>query len=372
MRTRRQATGRPLIDAHHIGIGQGGNETWALNVLRSLTRLGYRCDYALSPQGAHLVRDLLASDQVHVVSGSSARRLVVDLPRLVRRLRPSVILCQYTAALTLRAPLVLVVHDCSYMYPEAKDWLPTSSLLRYRWSISASIARARIVVTPTEYVRADLLRFYPRTRQADVVVAQLAVGQDLQDVLDRTTRATKQASGPQTILSVGNPLPRKNLAVVIQAVKQLNLQSHGSHRLRLVGRVDDRGRASVERAEAELGALFSTSGGVTVEELASEYRAADVVVVPSLNEGFGLPVLEAMAAGTPVVSSSSSCLPEVVGSAGLVVSPHEPSAWTAAIREATEQRADLSDRGVARAGLFSWDATARTVLDAFDAVTRPR
>ncbi|MEA3396504.1 MAG: glycosyltransferase, partial [Chloroflexota bacterium] len=99
------------------------------------------------------------------------------------------------------------------------------------------------------------------------------------------------------------------------------------------------------------------------------YRQAELLAFPSLYEGFGLPVLEALACGIPVVASSASSVPEVVGAAGLLVSPTDTSAWTAALRQALEDtalRADLRERGLARAAECTWARTAARWLDVLE------
>jgi glycosyltransferase involved in cell wall biosynthesis len=102
-------------------------------------------------------------------------------------------------------------------------------------------------------------------------------------------------------------------------------------------------------------------GWASEEALASEYRAADIFVYPSLYEGFGLPVVEAMASGTPVVASTAGAIPETAGDAALLVDPYDVDALAAAIRRIAESgplAADLRERGLKRVGAFSWQASA--------------
>jgi glycosyltransferase involved in cell wall biosynthesis len=109
-------------------------------------------------------------------------------------------------------------------------------------------------------------------------------------------------------------------------------------------------------------------GYVAAEEKALWYAAATAFVFPSLYEGFGIPPLEAMACGTPVVTSNAASLPEVVGDAGLLIAPDDVSGWAAALKRVwidAAQRAELADRGVKQAQQFTWQATARQIVQAY-------
>jgi glycosyltransferase involved in cell wall biosynthesis len=361
-----------LIDAHHLGQGQTGNETWARNVVAEL---------AGRPSGAHIAvtaasRAVLGSewtvDRVHQVSSSSTVRLARDLPRLTRRLRPDALLVQYTLppfALS-RVPGVVMVHDLSFERPEAAEWIPAASLVRYRATIRRSVRRARIVLVPTEWTRRDVVETYGIFEDR-VLVAGNAVDTSLGRYLESGTRPTGAVMGaaPATVLAVGTVLPRKNLSVVARAVQAL--RSDGmAVRLRVVGPVPAAGQTTARELRSALGDGLDLVGPVTAARLAEEYLAADVLAFPSLFEGFGIPLVEAMAAGLPVVSSTSSCLPEVGGDAVSYADPTDADAWGSALSRVLEdgaERARLAAAGLARAETFSWSHTADVVEQALAA-----
>lgn len=181
------------------------------------------------------------------------------------------------------------------------------------------------------------------------------------------------------LLFVGSEQPRKNLAALIEAFAQL--KRSGAHPdLRLVkvgapgGRESDF-RAKTERLVAQHGVSDSVIliDRVHAEVLPTYYAGAECTVMPSLYEGFGFPVLEAMACGSPVVASAGGSLPEIAGDAAVLVSPHDPKAIAAALdRVITERefREDLRIRGVQRAAEFTWDRAARETQEVYDLVAR--
>ena len=346
--------GPALVDVHQLGQGQTGNETWARNIVQVLEADGEAPLHYAVTQGQQLQA---APERCHVVSGRSATRLALEVPALLRRLGSSAVLTQYTLPVTT-TPGVVVIHDLSFEHPEARTWIPARSLLRYRVTIGASARRASVVLAPTEYTRQELLARY-RLKPDRVLVAPLALDHEL----TWTTAPRPRARSYSSVLCVGTVLPRKNLPVVADAVAAL--RSHGDDvRLRLVGPLRDPGKPDVERMRAVLGSALEVVGEVGVEQLRQEYAEADVLAFPSRFEGFGFPLLEAMAAGTPVVCSDATCLPEVAGGAALLVDPLDPAAWAetlARVLADASLRESLRAAGLARAADFTWEQTGAVV-----------
>lgn len=352
-------TAPPLLDLHDLGLHQTGNESWARSMAAALLGLGgpdsYDVAVTSAAEPADLERLVGARDQVQL-SRSSARRLGWDLPRAVHRLGSPSVLVQYTAPLS-RVPAVVVVHDLSFEDERAAQWLPLAARLRYRASVRTSVRRAAHVVVDSEYTRQDLLTRY-RTDPARVSVAPLAIDPAFAALLRETPE--RRADRP-TVLVVGNVLPRKNLPVVARAVRILKDRGEDVA-LRVVGTVHPTGRADAEQAGRLLGGDLTITGYVPVTQLATELRGAHVLAFPSLFEGFGLPALEAMAAGLPVVVSDRTSLPEVVGGAGLVVPAEEPEAWAEALARALgPERERLRTLGAAREAALDWVGPASTV-----------
>jgi glycosyltransferase involved in cell wall biosynthesis len=351
-----------LIDAHHLGQGQTGNETWARNVVAELARRPSRTHVAVTAAGRATLPDTWTPDRVHEVSMSSSRRLAYDLPRLTRRLRPDALLVQYSLPpfASRHVPGVVMVHDLSFERPEASAWIAPRTLARYRTTIRSSVRRARIVLVPTEWTRLDVLRTYGLAPDR-VAVAGNAVDAELAQQLAAIPRA--KAGEESVVLAVGTVLPRKNLLVLARAIRVLRSQGEPV-RLRVVGPIPMAGQATARQLREVLGDALDLVGPVPVARLAQEYRSADLLAFPSLFEGFGIPVVEAMAAGLPVVSSTATCLPEVGGNAARYADPDDVEAWAATLGEllgAPEERARLAAAGLVRAGSFSWRDTADAV-----------
>jgi glycosyltransferase involved in cell wall biosynthesis len=346
----------PLVDVHHIGLGETGNETWSRNIVRVLESDGGNpVDYAATSAA----RGGVPGERLNVVSTGSARRLALELPAHVRRLRSNAVLTQYTLPI-VRVPGVLVVHDVSFVLSESKAWIPKHTLARLRLSIGASIRRARFVIVPTEYTRTQLLGHYPVDPDR-VLLAPLA----LDPALAAALRGGRSPSETPRVLCVGTLLPRKNLPVVARAVVRLR-QRGTDMRLRLVGPVREPGEADLRTMMSLLGDALEVVGSVTQAQLAEEYASAAVLAYPSLHEGFGLPLLEGMAAGLPVVSSNATCLPEVAGGAALLVSPFDVDGWAMAIERALALPDELREAARDRLRHFSWEQAGRVVRDALE------
>lgn len=264
---------------------------------------------------------------------------------------------------------VVIIHDVSAAEPEAKAWLPPRTRARYCASFWTSARFATYVLTISEFTRGRIVELYGVSPER-VRVVPCAVDPGFARRLSAGTESRSDRDGRWTILTVGNVLPRKNLLVAADAVQRL-VRGGLDARLRVVGSVPEQGQDIAAAMERSLGGRVSFSGYVTPEQLVQEYRSADTVVVPSRYEGFGIPVLEAMTARIPVVTSDSSALPEVGGGAALVAPVDDVGAWAeqlAVIAQDRSVRDDLITRGSARAAMFDWEDSARvtaaTLIDA--------
>jgi glycosyltransferase involved in cell wall biosynthesis len=263
---------------------------------------------------------------------------------------------------------VITFHDAMLLKLGARELkssrLPWETIAAHRFSLRAMRRVAR-VITPSSSAREDFLRFqdYPPER---VVTIPQAVSASFHPGPGREDDLRKEPS----ILHVGHCGFYKNIESVLRAIPLVERRLGRPVRFRKVG---GRFTAAQEEliASLRIGSSIDHLGMLPEDELARTYSDSDVLLMPSLHEGFGLPVLEAMASGVPVVASNRGSLPEVVGGAGLLVEPEDIEAIADAVVRILADpllRRELAARGIDRARQFTWDRTARATLDVYRAV----
>jgi len=272
------------------------------------------------------------------------------------------------ARLGRRWARVATVHDLAFLrYPE----LLTTESRRYYGQIGRAVDEAERIIAVSEATRRDLLELVSAAAAPRIAVIPEGVEPAFRR-LDRDI-ATRQVSeafglaGP-FFLFVGTREPRKNLARLVRAFGQFWAQA-GQPEVTLAiagsrGWLDD----DVEQAADALGQRCRLLDRVEQPDLVALYNAAVALVFVSLYEGFGLPALEAMACGCPVLASNTSSLPELLGDSGFLVDPLDEDAIAAALTLIwcdPELRAGLSDRGHARAGQFTWQTVGRQTAEVY-------
>ncbi len=297
-----------------------------------------------------------------------------------------VFLPRLTGASALRRtrglPSVVVVHDMGVVdCPEDREAMNPWT----RWALGQSLKalnRPSAIVTPSNFTRLQVLKYCPDLSANRVSVIPWAPSPGLlADHLPRAAarmriqRLVSGRIGDPLLLYVGSESPRKNVADLLAAVATLK-RKFGSVQLLKVGSAgaaNDRSRtiASIEKFGLEAGRDVVFLDEISDSNLAAAYCASDIFVSASLYEGFGLPVLEAMALAVPVVTYDSGALTEVMGNGGRVVPP-SPNALAAAVGLALEHPDILRSEAKARADYFSWTRTASQYLDVISSVLRTR
>ena len=352
--------------------GDYGIGTYVRNLVRHLAHVDDQTTYLLlcNPADETELRDL-AGNFVPVVETSAkyGLREHVSIPLKLHRLGAELLHSpHYVRPLLCPIPSVVTVHDCIHLlFPQ---YLPNRMAFRYaRFVMGSAVRRSALVYTVSQASRADILRFYPWVDPEKVQVVPNAIDTELlqdpgADECERV-RERYQIRG-RFVLFAGNVKPHKNLERLIRAFARVKLQA-GRNDLRLVLLGDDVSRyGSLRRTVEEAGVRPDVRffGFVPPRTLAALYRMASVFAFPSLYEGFGLPPLEAMACGTPVVTSRISSLPEVVGDGALLVDPYseeEIAGGIARLLDDTQLRRVLIERGLARAASFSWERSVRAI-----------
>jgi glycosyltransferase involved in cell wall biosynthesis len=368
------------IDASRAAVAQRtGTEAYSLHLIRALLALDTTHRFRLyfnGPPPPGLIPDVAHCEQ-----------RVMPFPRLWTHLRlsaemmrhPPDVLFVPSHVLPLCHPprSVVTVHDLGYhFYPEAHT---TAQRHYLEWSTRYHTRTAAHLLADSQATADDLTNVYGADPQRMTVV-HLGVDPTLRPVRDpaalESVARKAGISGPY-VLYLGTLQPRKNLVRLIEAFAALCTQQANAipdTQLVLAGKRGWLYREIVSRAhELGIGDRVVFPGYVDDADLAALYSGAELFVMPSLYEGFCMPVLEAMACGTPVACSSTSSLPEVVGDAALTFDPQDTAAMAAQIGRALADaglRARLVGRGFERVKRFTWERCARQVLEVLERVGR--
>jgi glycosyltransferase involved in cell wall biosynthesis len=264
---------------------------------------------------------------------------------------------------------VISVHDLAFL--DSPEHMTDESLAYYRDQLPGALEAADRVITDSETVRDDLAARFPSAAGKATVIPLAAGRVYLQSPSPTRVAATLERRGLSRgfVLFVGTIEPRKNLGTLLEAHRAL----HAGVRLVIVGRPGWRYESLLaEIHEAAKTRPVSLLTDVDDEELRDLYSAAGVLAVPSLYEGFGLPALEAMQCGCPVVASRRGALPGLVRDAGMLIAPDDVRAWSTTLDHVLTNlhlRASLAEKGLKRAADFSWTTTAARTLEVYREVS---
>jgi glycosyltransferase involved in cell wall biosynthesis len=366
------------IDAHTIGNQLTGNEVYITNLIRNLAKIDNKNRYTLYfTKSNALNRNFINQPnfQLKLIKPNyPLLRIPLIFPMELWRNYIDLLHVQYIAPPICPCKFVVTIHDTSYeFYPQ---FFKATERFRLAWIMPYMAKKAVKIFTVSENSKKDIINLY-KVDPEKVVVTCDAVNENFKPIrqgmlLEKIKNKYKLSHN--FILYVGNLQPRKNLSGLIKAYCRLKKDQNIKHKLVIVGQKawlysDIFNIAKDLMIEDEI--IFT--GYVQDEDLLLLYNAADVFVYPSFYEGFGLPVLEAMACGTPVITSNTSSFPEVVGDAGLMVNPYEINEIAKAIYDVivnSELKKKLSKKGLQRAKLFSWEDTARKTLKIYEEVKR--
>jgi glycosyltransferase involved in cell wall biosynthesis len=356
--------GRELREGVRTGIRR-----YVVEVLRAAAARGLECVVYGDPDTR--LPDEAGSARLVLLGGGLTQWWdQVTLPRALRRDRIRVFLSPYyKRPLAAPCPSVVTIHDLFFIgYPgrarPLRDAVLTALARRYARGAAAIIA-------DSEHSRREIVARLGLPAER-VTVIPVALGREFAPAAPTADQRARYGLGERYALYVGNFLPHKNLPRLLRAWAALPAPLRATHRLVLAGGART-GRPELAAQAAALGLHGAVvfAGLVADEDLPALYGGAAALVQPSLEEGFGLPALEAMACGAPVVASRRGALPEVVDDAGVLVDPEDERALADALARvlgSDAERAALSRRGRARAAQFSAARTAGRVVDVLEAV----
>lgn len=369
---------RIAIDAHSVGTKLAGNETYAVNLIEALAEIDQTNSYTLYVTKREAVARFAGRwpnfSVVRTLPHSPLVRIPFTLSAALRRNPVDVLHVQFTSPPLAPCPVVVSIHDLSFEH--LPDTFKRRSRMQLRLTVRRSAQRAARVLVLSESVRDDIIKTYklPANRITTIPLAAPAHFRPVTNEKDLQRVRHNYGINGDYILSVGSIQPRKNLRRLVHAYSLLQ-ESRPRVKLPtlvLVGKkawlYGDTLRA-IE--QSGVGDQVLLTGYVAESDLPALYSGALGFVYPSYFEGFGLPPLEAMQCGTPVVVGDRTSLPEVVGDAGLLVNPFDVSEISAALARLIDNpdlRDKLRVKGLQRAAKFSWRDTARRTLTVYEQV----
>jgi glycosyltransferase involved in cell wall biosynthesis len=341
-----------VVDGDVLGRHRTGDETYVENLVRELGRLERSFDIGVLVRRADAAPTGVRA--LELPTHSQVARMAIGIPRLLGRVRPLLAHFLYVVPPFYReATLVLTVHDLSF--DSDSDLMDPFDRTVFRTFVPRSIRRAARVLVGSHWTRERLADRY-RVPLEKMVVTSYGVDPVF-------TPGGPRANDGSYLLFVGALQPRKD---PLCAVRALALLDPGLQ-LVFVG-PEKRGGKDVRREVARLGLERRVRflGHVPKEELIALYRGAACLVLPSRHEGFGLPVLEAMSVGTPVVASTAGALPEIAGDAAVLVPPRDPAALADGVERALADPDRLRALGLERSRQFTWQETARRTAAVYE------
>jgi len=366
---------RIAIDAHSVGAGVAGNESYATNLIEALAEIDSVNSYTLyvtRDEAVKRFRNRWPNFTVRkTLPHTPLIRIPLTLSAELRKHPVDILHVQFTAPPFAPCPFVVSIHDLSFEHlPETFN---RRSRAQLRLTVRRSARRAARILALSEHARSDIIETYGISPEL-VTAVPLAAANHFQRVDDiRELQRIRHTYGieQEYILSVGSIQPRKNLNRLIAAhASLLRTRAPGSvPQLVIVGKnawLYGETLRSIEKLGS--GASVIVTGYVPEGDLPALYSGALCFVYPSYFEGFGLPPLEAMKCGAPVIAGNRASLPEVVGDAGLLVDPFNIDAIAAAIGTVIDSpnlRSKLRAKGLNRARLFDWRETARRTLEVY-------
>ena len=363
---------RIAIDAHSVGTGLGGNESYATNLIEALAEIDQTNRYTLYVTKREAVARFSNRWPNFSVRSTLPHtpfiRIPLTLSAELRRNPVDVLHVQFTSPPLSPCPVVVSIHDLSFEHlPQTFKWRSRKQL---RITVRRTARQASQVIALSQHARNDIINTYHVNPQK-ISVIPLSAGDRFRPIKDeeelQRVRQTYGIKG-EYMLSVGAIQPRKNLGRLVAAYARLHhAKSEGKlPKLVLAGKcawLYDKTLRTIK--ELQLNDSVIVTGYVPESDLPALYSGAICFIYPSYFEGFGLPPLEAMQCGVPVIVGDRTSLPEVVGAAGILVDPFDVDALAAAIEKVisdSDLRTELGVQGLARAKLFNWQETARQTL----------
>jgi glycosyltransferase involved in cell wall biosynthesis len=361
--------------ALETGRNVGGLEVYERNLIRGLSKIDRQNEYlifCLDPKVPALLELEAPNFEFRVLKMNRLKGVAWDAPRAMARANLDLFHAIFVPPPWTSVPYVFTHHGSEVM--ERPDFYPFALGLRMRVLFRCAFRKASLILCVSDYVRNYLAeeRGIDEERLATVYYGSGPEFRPIAQVTAHDVVARKYALRDRFLLTVGRIEPRKNPIRVLRAYDQFRRRVADPPKLAFAGMKTWSGR-EFDRTVNELGLRDHVVelGHVPHEDLPALYSASEFAIFASLWEGFGLPIMEAFATGTPVITSNGTCMPEVSGGAALLVDPHsceEIAGAMCSLHSDKQLRMQLIDKGLARASAFSWERTACETLNAYETV----
>lgn len=310
------------IDAHMLGDHSGGNETYYKNILENMVPTDDLEIYVFVKKCADVSKLNKKFKIVYFGEHGASYRNLIELPMLCVKYKLDLLHVQYFIPFIRPCKVVVTIHDICFEH--YKDIFTKREYIRQKLLIPYAAKKSVKIITDSFFSKNDIASEY-KLQDEKIIVTHCAAGKEFRELpdenIDRERLRTEFGIEGDYILTVCNLQPRKNLGRLIKAFSLLKEEYNDSIQLVIVGKKAWMYESIFEAVPKSIKNDIVFSGYVSSDELVQLYNAAKCFVYPSFFEGFGLPVLEAMACGTPVIVSNKTSLPEVVGNNGKYFDP---------------------------------------------------
>ncbi|RJQ45366.1 MAG: glycosyltransferase family 1 protein [Gaiellales bacterium] len=375
------------FDTRFISSSRTGLGTYSRSLLSALIGQGSRYDFCLFTSDASSLDEFTGYDHVHIhevgavrfPAGGRLGSLIYEqfsLAAAIARQKPNLVHFPYYVepALT-RKPFIVTIHDLDTFLPSGRHSAWTRA---YHNNLARIMARrADAVITISEYSRGEIMRYLDIPREKVHVIYD-GLADNFRETLLADTHASpvSKSSSNEYFLYAGGLGMRKNLRRMVDAFALAREVNASGVRLVITGELAEVGSALMRYSDDKgYGDFIEFAGYVDDDALPGLYRGALASIYPSLNEGFGLPVIESMACGTPVITSRDSAMEEIAGGRAILIDPYDVTDMAAAIGALMDDRslaASIGAAGFEQAGKYSWDDAAERCIELYGRILARR
>jgi glycosyltransferase involved in cell wall biosynthesis len=358
------------IAARGLSESSGGVKQYIESITSAVLKIDSENEYYIFHNNYEDVNKFPAAKNIVMESSSKMLWDYILLPKALRKYKLDIVIFpKNVVPFFIDAKFVVIIHDLAYFMPELNAY-PLLDTVYMRSMIKSSLKRADRVIAVSKNTKNDIIEIIG-TDENKIEVVYEAADHKYRQVTDRSKLnyiKDQYKLGDKFIFYSGSLSPRKNMLRFLNAYNKI--KDTIPHKLVLTGGKSWKDK-NVHELIGQMGNSVIKLGHVPDEHMPLIYNLADLFVYPSLYEGFGLPPLEAMACGCPVISSNLSSIPEVVGDAAIMVDPYSTDEIADAMYEVLtddELKHSMIEKGIKRSELFNWEKSAKEILGVYEEV----